>query len=183
MIDPLVVRDFLTDLQTRLVTAAESIEGEDGARFRLDPWQKAASEALTGSGCTCIIEGGAVFERGGVAFSHVRGPALPPSATARRPELAGRAFEAMGVSSVFHPINPYCPTAHMNVRALLATSSSGEPAWWFGGGMDLTPYYPVLEDIRHFHTVCKNALQGFGDDRDFRRAKQLLTALAHVQPS
>lgn len=164
MIDPLVVRDFLTDLQTRLVAAAETLEGRDGGRFRVDPWQKAANEALAGNGCTCIVEGGAVFERGGVAFSHVHGAALPPSATARRPELAGRAFEAMGVSSVFHPANPYCPTAHMNVRALLATSSSGEPAWWFGGGMDLTPYYPVLEDIRHFHAVCRNALQAFGDE-------------------
>lgn len=164
MIDPLVVRDFLTDLQARLVAAAEALEGADGASFRIDPWQKAVSESLAGSGCTCIVEGGAVFERGGVAFSHVRGPMLPPSATARRPDLAGRPFEAMGVSSVFHPANPYCPTAHMNVRALLATGTDGDPAWWFGGGMDLTPYYAFVEDIRHFHAVCKSALHPFGDD-------------------
>ena len=164
MIDPLALRGFFTDLQTRLVAAAEALADDDGARFRSDPWQKPATQTLSGDGCTCIVEGGAVFERAGVAFSHVRGDALPPSASARRPELAGRAFEAMGVSAVFHPANPYCPTAHMNVRALLATSDGEAPAWWFGGGMDLTPYSPFVEDIRHFHGVCRDALEAFGGE-------------------
>ncbi|WP_409194158.1 oxygen-dependent coproporphyrinogen oxidase [Accumulibacter sp.] len=164
MIDPLALRAFFTDLQTHLVAAAEALAGGDEARFRSDPWQKAAGQALSGDGRTCIVEGGAVFERAGVAFSHVRGDALPPSASAQRPELAGRGFEAMGVSAVFHPTNPYCPTAHMNVRALLATKPDEAPAWWFGGGMDLTPYYPFVEDIRHFHGVCRDALNAFGDE-------------------
>ncbi|MDS4015715.1 MAG: oxygen-dependent coproporphyrinogen oxidase [Candidatus Accumulibacter sp.] len=162
--DPLALRAFFTDLQTHLVAAAEALAGGDEARFRSDPWQKAAGQALSGDGRTCIVEGGAVFERAGVAFSHVRGDALPPSASAQRPELAGRGFEAMGVSAVFHPTNPYCPTAHMNVRALLATKPDEAPAWWFGGGMDLTPYYPFVEDIRHFHGVCRDALNAFGDE-------------------
>lgn len=164
MIDSTQLREYFTGLQRRIVTAAEAIEGTDGAKFRADEWQKAADEPLTGNGRTCIIEGGRVFERGGVAFSQVSGATLPASATAKRPELAGRAFEAMGVSLVLHPENPYCPTAHMNVRALVATKADAEPAWWFGGGMDLTPYYPFAEDVRHFHTSCKQALQPFGDD-------------------
>jgi len=164
MIDATLLRDYFTGLQTRIIVAAEAIEGADGRKFSADPWQKDAGEPLAGSGRTCIIEGGRVFERGGVALSHVSGPALPASATAKRPELAGRAFEAMGVSLVLHPENPYCPTAHMNVRALVATKAGAEPAWWFGGGMDLTPYYPFAEDIRHFHSTCKQALLPFGDD-------------------
>lgn len=164
MIDSTRLREYFTGLQTRIVTAAEAIEGTDGAKFRADEWQKPADEPLTGNGRTCIVEGGRVFERGGVAFSQVSGATLPASATAKRPELAGRAFEAMGVSLVLHPENPYCPTAHMNVRALVATKADAEPAWWFGGGMDLTPYYPFAEDVRHFHTSCKQALQPFGDD-------------------
>ncbi|WP_313951772.1 oxygen-dependent coproporphyrinogen oxidase, partial [Accumulibacter sp.] len=162
--DSTQLREYFTGLQRRIVTAAEAIEGTDGAKFRADEWQKAADEPLTGNGRTCIIEGGRVFERGGVAFSQVSGATLPASATAKRPELAGRAFEAMGVSLVLHPENPYCPTAHMNVRALVATKADAEPAWWFGGGMDLTPYYPFAEDVRHFHASCKQALQPFGDD-------------------
>ncbi|WP_300454642.1 oxygen-dependent coproporphyrinogen oxidase [Accumulibacter sp.] len=164
MIDTDVLRDYFTGLQARLVSAAEATEGAGGARFRRDTWEKAAGATLGGSGCTCIVEEGQVFERGGVAFSQVHGAALPASATAKRPELAGRAFAAMGVSVVLHPRNPYCPTAHMNVRALLATAAEAEPAWWFGGGMDLTPYYPFVEDIRHFHATCRQALLPFGDD-------------------
>ena len=110
-----------------------------------------------------MIENGGVFERGGVNFSHVTGPALPPSATAARPELAGRAFEAMGVSLVLHPRNPYAPTAHMNVRYFVATAEGQEPVWWFGGGMDLTPYYGEVDDAVHFHRTCQQALQPFGE--------------------
>ena len=120
----------------------------------------------------CIRDrGGRVFERGGVAFSQVSGASLPASATAKRPELAGRAFAAMGVSLVLHPENPYCPTAHLNVRALIATRPDAEPAWWFGGGMDLTPYYPFTDDIRHFHSTCKQALLPFGEGTHARYKK------------
>ena len=164
MIEATLLRDYFTGLQTKIIAAAEAIEGEQGGKFSADSWQKVAGEPLAGNGRTCVIEGGRVFERGGVAFSQVSGAALPASATAKRPELAGRAFEAMGVSLVLHPENPYCPTAHMNVRALLATSADAEPAWWFGGGMDLTPYYPFTEDIRHFHATCQQALLPFGND-------------------
>jgi coproporphyrinogen III oxidase len=171
MIDAALLRSYFTGLQTRIVAALAAVEGADGRQFRADSWQKAAGEPLAGSGCTCIIEGGRVFERGGVAFSQVSGSTLPASATAKRPELAGRAFEAMGVSLVLHPQNPYCPTAHMNVRALVATRSDAGPVWWFGGGMDLTPYYPFSEDIRHFHATCKQALLPFGKDVHARYKK------------
>ncbi len=173
MIDTGALRAYFTGLQARIVSAAESLEGEGGKRFHADAWQKDAGQALGGGGCTCIIEGGRVFERGGVAFSHVTGPGLPASATAKRPELAGRAFEAIGVSLVLHPENPYCPTAHMNVRCLVAHSNAPDtpPIWWFGGGMDLTPYYPFEEDIRHFHGTCKRVLAPFGDDVHARYKK------------
>jgi len=164
MIDMTTLKAYFSGLQARLVAAAQAIEGESGGRFRADPWQKEAGQPLGGHGLTSIIEGGRVFERGGVAFSHVTGPALPASSTAKRPELAGRAFEAMGVSLVLHPENPFCPTAHMNVRALIASQPGEAPVGWFGGGMDLTPYYPYEEDIRHFHGACKKALAPFGDD-------------------
>ena len=171
MIDPTLLKTYFTGLQQRIVAAAETLEGAEGKTFRADPWQKEAGQPLGGNGITCIIEGGRVFERGGVAFSHVTGNALPASATAKRPELAGRAFEAMGVSLVLHPENPYCPTAHMNVRALVATKAGEEPVGWFGGGMDLTPYYPFEEDIRHFHGTCKSALAPFGEDTHARYKK------------
>jgi coproporphyrinogen III oxidase len=171
MINPALLKTYFTGLQQRIVAAAETLEGAEGKTFRADPWQKEAGQPLGGNGITCIIEGGRVFERGGVAFSHVTGNALPASATAKRPELAGRAFEAMGVSLVLHPENPYCPTAHMNVRALVATKAGEEPVGWFGGGMDLTPYYPFEEDIRHFHGTCKTALAPFGDDTHARYKK------------
>ncbi len=171
MIDSVSLKSYFTDLQARLVAAAEAIEGERGGRFRADPWQKEAGQLLGGNGLTCIIEGGRVFERGGIAFSHVIGAALPASATAKRPELAGCAFEAMGVSLVLHPENPYCPTAHMNVRALVASKPGEETIGWFGGGMDLTPYYPFEDDIRHFHRTCKQALAPFGDDVHARYKK------------
>jgi coproporphyrinogen III oxidase len=113
---------------------------------------------------SCLVEEGGLFERGGVNFSRVQGARLPPSASASRPELAGRAFEAMGVSLVLHPRNPYVPTVHMNVRFFMATREGEAPVWWFGGGMDLTPYYGFEDDAAHFHRTCRNALAPFGPD-------------------
>lgn len=150
------VRAYLTDLQNRIIAALEAL---DGGTFRRDAWQRPQG----GSGESRVIEESHLFERGGVNFSHVTGGNLPPSATANRPELAGRSFEAMGVSLVLHPRNPYCPTAHMNVRFFIATAEGQEPVWWFGGGMDLTPYYGFAEDARHFHQTCKDALAPFGE--------------------
>lgn len=156
------VRDYLQGLQLRITDAIAAI---DGSPFLADAWEKAPGEPLQGSGLTKILEGGRVFERAGCGFSHVRGPKLPPSATQHRPELAGAPFEAMGVSLVFHPRNPYVPTVHMNVRMLAAKGKDGQEVCWFGGGMDLTPYYGFEEDAVHFHTVCRDALQPFGDDK------------------
>ena len=171
MIDTGALKGYFTGLQTRIVSAVEALEGERSGRFRADPWQKDTGQPLGGNGLTCIIEGGRVFERGGIAFSHVTGPELPASATTKRPELAGRAFEAMGVSLVLHPENPYGPTAHMNVRCLVARKAGEPPVVWFGGGMDLTPYYPFDDDIRHFHGACKTALAPFGNDVHARYKK------------
>ena len=151
------VRDYMTGLQNRIVAELERI---DGRTFRSDRWERGEG----GGGESRIIEDGGVFERGGVNFSKVRGERLPPSASALRPELAGRAFEAMGVSLVLHPSNPFVPTVHMNVRFLLATHAQSEPVWWFGGGMDMTPYYGFEEDARHFHSICRKALEAFGAD-------------------
>jgi coproporphyrinogen III oxidase len=139
------VLDYLRDLQARIVSALEAL---DGKSFLTDTWKRPEG----GGGTTRIIEDGNLFERGGVNLSHVQGDKLPPSATASRPQLAGRPWEAMGVSLVLHPRNPYCPTVHLNVRFF----SAGD-AWWFGGGMDLTPYYGFEEDARHFHATCKKA--------------------------
>ena len=122
------------------------------------------ARSCAAAACTRILEGGKFFERAGIGFSDVAGDALPPSASAARPQLAGRGFEAMGVSLVMHPHNPHCPTVHMNVRLLTATKAGEEPVFWFGGGMDLTPYYGYEEDARHFHRVCRDALQPFGAD-------------------
>lgn len=164
------VRQYLVSLQERLVAQLETL---DGKNFLRDSWQRPEG----GGGTSCSVEEGNVFERAGVNFSHVRGASLPPSATGARPELAGRAFEAMGVSLVLHPRNPYVPTVHLNVRFFLAhpaSESGGESAdrpmapkqgadiWWFGGGMDLTPYYGFEEDAIHFHATCKKALAPFG---------------------
>ena len=160
-------RNYLLGLQARIMGALQAIEdeGEGGAKVLVDPWTKGADELLQGEGITQIIEGGRVFERAGCGFSHVRGPRLPPSATQHRPELAGAPFEAMGVSLVFHPRNPYVPTVHMNVRMIAAGHPGQEPVCWFGGGMDLTPYYGVDDDVVHFHQTCKAALAPFGDDK------------------
>lgn len=156
-------RSYLVSLQERITHAIEAIEGEGGARFRADAWQRPAGSPLQGDGVTRILEGGRVFERAGCGFSHVSGPQLPPSATQHRPELAGAPFEAMGVSLVFHPRNPYVPTVHMNVRMISAAQAGSEPVCWFGGGMDLTPYYGFDEDAVHFHRTCRDALAPFGE--------------------
>jgi len=154
--NPSAVKDYLLGLQQRIVASLENL---DGKPFREDRWDRSKG----GGGISRVIEEGGLFERGGVNFSHVQGAGLPPSATASRPELAGRAWEAMGVSLVLHPRNPYCPTAHMNVRFFVATRDGAAPVWWFGGGMDLTPYYGYAEDARHFHRNCKRALDPFGE--------------------
>ena len=153
------VRHYLTGLQARITSAIAAV---DGGVFVSDAWEKGPGESLQGNGLTMILEGGAVFERAGCGFSQVRGPRLPPSATQHRPELSGAPFEAMGVSLVFHPRNPYVPTVHMNVRMLAATGADGQRVCWFGGGMDLTPYYGFEEDAVHFHASCKSALDPFG---------------------
>lgn len=160
--DVTAVRGYLLGLQQRITGAIAEL---DGHTFVADAWRKDPGEPLQGEGVTMIMEQGAVFERAGCGFSHVRGPKLPPSATQHRPELAGAPFEAMGVSLVFHPRNPYVPTVHMNVRMITARAASGEQSSWFGGGMDLTPYYGYEEDAVHFHTVCRDALLPFGDDK------------------
>lgn len=156
------VSRYLLGLQTSIVSTIAEL---DGGKFVVDAWTKAPGEMLQGQGVTQILEGGAVFERAGCGFSQVRGPSLPPSATQHRPELSGAPFEAMGVSLVFHPRNPYVPTVHMNVRMLAAKGRDDQEVCWFGGGMDLTPYYGFEEDARHFHTTCKAALAPFGDDK------------------
>jgi len=151
------VKAYLTDLQERIVNV---LEQTDGHTFLRDAWQRPEG----GEGLSCVIEEGKVFERGGVNFSHVRGQKLPASATAKRPELAGCGFEAMGLSLVLHPRNPYIPTTHFNVRFFCAQPPGAEPVWWFGGGMDLTPYYGFTEDTVHFHRTCRDALAPFGAD-------------------
>jgi coproporphyrinogen III oxidase len=156
------VREYLLELQERITSTISAV---DGTAFTVDRWRKAKSESLQGNGITQILENGRVFERAGCGFSHVRGPKLPPSATHTRPELSGAPFEALGVSLVFHPLNPYAPTVHMNIRMLAATPSGGKTVFWFGGGMDLTPYYGFEEDAQHFHSVCKNVLEPFGTDK------------------
>jgi len=150
------IKDYLTDLQDWIVG---KLETQDGRHFRRDTWQRPEG----GGGTSCLIEEGDLFERGGVNFSHVTGQSLPPSASASRPELAGRSFEAMGVSLVMHPRNPYVPTVHMNVRFFVAGKAGAAPVWWFGGGMDLTPYYGFEEDAVHFHQTCKAAVEPFGE--------------------
>jgi coproporphyrinogen III oxidase len=157
------VKRYLLSLQDAICAA---LEAEDGAgRFATDEWTRADAQAgLGGGGRTRILTNGAVFEKAGVAFSDVRGTKLPPSATAHRPELAGKAWEAMGVSLVIHPTNPYVPTSHANVRFFTTTGDSDDqPVWWFGGGFDLTPYYGFEEDCVHWHRTAQAALQPFGD--------------------
>lgn len=152
------VRDYLRSLQERICAALEKADGR--ARFIEDPWQRAEG----GGGRSRVLKEGAVFEQAGVGFSEVSGAALPPSASAHRPELAGAGWRAMGVSLVLHPHNPYLPTTHMNVRFFQAQRDSEEVAWWFGGGFDLTPFYPFDEDVRHWHQVARDLSAPFGEE-------------------
>ncbi len=154
-IDTAVLRHYFTGLQQRIVSALEAI---DGKPFGRDAWQRPEG----GDGISRVLEDGNVFERAGANFSHVFGDQMPASATAHRPELAGRGFEVLGVSLVLHPRNPHAPTVHMNVRCFLARAPGQEDVFWFGGGMDLTPYYGYEEDAIHFHRACRNALEPFG---------------------
>ncbi len=152
------VREYLLSLQDSICNTLEEVDGQ--AVFELDEWQREAG----GGGRTRVLTGGKVFEQGGVNFSEVSGDNLPPSATASRPELAGRSFKAMGVSLVIHPHNPYVPTSHANVRFFIAEKAGEDPIWWFGGGYDLTPYYGNKEDVIHWHQTAKTACEPFGDD-------------------
>ncbi len=161
VIDTNTLRNYFLGLQDRITDAMGEL---DGKAFITDAWTKPADAKLKGDGRSRILEDGNILERGGVGFSHVRGDAMPPSATAHRPELAGRAFEAMGVSLVFHPRNPHIPTVHLNVRCFIAQAEGKEPVWWFGGGMDLTPYYGDEKDCQHFHQTCKNALDSYNPE-------------------
>jgi len=156
-INPNTVLNYLQGLQNRIVEALELV---DGKNFLHDSWQRTEG----GSGTSCLLEEGNVFERAGVGFSHVLGNKLPPSASVAHPEATGRAWQAMGVSLVLHPRNPYAPTVHMNVRFFIASAEREAPIWWFGGGMDLTPYYGFEEDAVHFHRTCRDALTPFGAD-------------------
>ncbi len=155
--DTEAVKAYLRDLQDRICDALAS---EDGKAFHEDAWDRPGG----GGGRSRVLEKGKVFEKAGVNFSHVYGDGLPPSATQQRPELAGRSFQAMGVSLVIHPGNPYAPTSHMNVRFFSAEQPGAEPVWWFGGGFDLTPYYGHREDAHHWHKTAKNACDPFGED-------------------
>ena len=187
------VLNYLQDLQNRIVEALELV---DGKRFLHDSWQRSEG----GGGTSCLLEDGNVFERAGVGFSHVMGNKLPPSASVAHPEAAGRSWEAMGVSLVLHPRNPYVPTVHMNVRFFVAKapaempsarlqgandSHAGaaletQPIWWFGGGMDLTPYYGFEDDAVHFHRTCRDALTPFGADY-YPRFKQACDRYFHLK--
>jgi coproporphyrinogen III oxidase len=150
------VKDYLQELQGRIVAGLEDLDG--GAVFRRDAWDRPGG----GGGLSCVLSNGKVFEQAGVGFSHVFGDKMPPSATRNRPELAGHAFQAVGVSLVIHPQNPYVPTTHANFRFFSAGDDNA--VWWFGGGFDLTPYYPFSEDVMHWHRSAKAACEAFGDD-------------------
>ena len=155
--DAPAVKRYLNDLHDRITAA---VEGIDSAKFRRDPWMRPEG----GGGESRVLSDGSVFERAGVSFSHVFGDKMPTSATNLRPEIAGAPFEAMGLSLVFHPRNPHAPTTHCNVRFLVASPSAGPAQWWFGGGFDLTPYYPYDEDVLHWHRTARDACQPFGAD-------------------
>jgi coproporphyrinogen III oxidase len=157
-VDANAVKNYLLELQDAICAGLEAEDGRN--RFREDSWERAAG----GGGCSRVMEDGAVFEKAGINFSHVYGEGLPPSATAHRPELAGRSFQAMGVSLVIHPHNPYVPTSHANVRFFIAEKTGVDPVWWFGGGFDLTPYYGFDEDCVHWHQAARSACTPFGDD-------------------
>ena len=152
------VGEYLRGLQDDIVSALEAVDSQE--TFRVDDWERPGG----GGGRSRVLVDGAVFEQAGVGFSHVYGSEMPPSATKARSELAGKSFQALGVSLVLHPRNPYAPTTHANFRFFSTDSESGEPVWWFGGGFDLTPYYPFVEDVIHWHTTASSACQPFGAD-------------------
>jgi coproporphyrinogen III oxidase len=152
-----LVSSYLIDLQDRLCAAFETLDGDE--RFHEDRWERPKG----GGGRTRVMEGGAVFEKGGVNYSHVHGDALPAAASQHRPELAGRSFQAMGVSVVMHPVNPHVPTSHANVRFFIAEKAGEDPVWWFGGGFDLTPYYSFDEDCRFWHETARDLCAPFGE--------------------
>ncbi|EMC8699282.1 TPA: oxygen-dependent coproporphyrinogen oxidase [Vibrio cholerae] len=160
IVDKQAVKHFLLQLQDKICQQLEATDGQ--AQFIEDAWQREPGEKLGGGGRTRVMREGAVFEQGGVNFSHVFGEQMPASATAHRPELAGRHFEAMGVSLVMHPKNPYVPTSHANVRFFIAEKEGEDPIWWFGGGFDLTPFYPFVEDGQHWHQTAKQLCAPFG---------------------
>lgn len=156
------VREYLLGLQDSICATLTDIDGQE---FTEDAWQHEGSALIhSGDGRTRVMADGIVIEKGGVNFSHVKGSSLPPSASTKRPELAGKAFEAMGVSLVIHPKNPYAPTSHMNVRFFIAGAETDNPVWWFGGGFDLTPYYGFEKDAQHWHQTAKDACQPFGEN-------------------
>jgi coproporphyrinogen III oxidase len=156
--DLTAVKAYLLALQDRIGTALEAADGGPG--FREDAWERPGG----GGGRSRVLEDGPLLEKAGINFSHVHGDALPPSASAARPELSGRSFQAMGVSLVLHPRNPYVPTSHANVRFFLAEKPGAAPVWWFGGGFDLTPYYGFEEDVRHWHRQARAACAPFGPE-------------------
>ncbi|EOW9174029.1 oxygen-dependent coproporphyrinogen oxidase [Vibrio cholerae] len=160
IVDKQAVKHFLLQLQDKICQQLEATDGQ--AQFIEDAWQREPGEKLGGGGRTRVMREGAVFEQGGVNFSHVFGEQMPASATAHRPELAGRRFEAIGVSLVMHPKNPYVPTSHANVRFFIAEKEGEAPIWWFGGGFDLTPFYPFVEDCQHWHQTAKQLCAPFG---------------------
>ncbi len=170
------VIDYLSGLQTSL---CEELSGLDGKAFVADEWQRPQG----GGGTTCLLEGGGLFERAGVGVSHVFGNQLPPSASLQRPELAGRGFEAMGLSLVLHPLNPFVPTTHANIRFFIAASPDNDPVWWFGGGFDLTPYYGFEDDCRHWHRTARDAVEPFGDGlyQSFKQACDEYFFIKHRQ--
>lgn len=159
------VSNYLKGLQDTICKALASI---DGCEFVEDKWQH---QNGSGGGRTRVLSGGSVIEKGGVNFSHVRGDKLPPAATHKRPELSGKPFEAMGVSLVIHPKNPFAPTSHMNVRFFIAGAETDDPIWWFGGGFDMTPYYGFDDDAIHWHQTAFDACQPFGEEHYIRYKK------------
>lgn len=158
MIEIEAIRSYLLTLQNSITDALCDLDGS--LELREDKWDREEG----GGGCSRVMRDGDVFEQAGINFSHVFGDDLPASATAHRPELAGRKFQALGVSLVIHPVNPYVPTTHMNVRFFVAEKDNKDPVWWFGGGFDLTPYYGFEEDAKHWHTTAKNACAEYGED-------------------
>ncbi|MFB9067274.1 oxygen-dependent coproporphyrinogen oxidase [Pseudofulvimonas gallinarii] len=169
------VTEFLQGLQDRICAAIEQLDG--GAAFSEDAWQRPEG----GGGRSRVLKQGAVFEQAGVGFSSVGGEALPAAASARRPQLAGAPWQAVGVSLVFHPRNPHVPTTHMNVRYFQARPSEGEPVWWFGGGFDLTPFYPVDADIRHWHEVARSVCEPWGGEARYQAHKRWCDEYFHLR--